>query len=174
MLENIAALLFCSILTVTAKDNKEVGYLVIGYYLVYIIIELGEFGYTQSDTAVTLKGVVVWYVVCAALSSLFSIWASVLYMSHGGAIWIYCAWLIFDAFICSILALSQVIEANALLLVYNVLQNINLYIDILIVIIGTDHIIKRKILGVSRFIDSVNSCSERWLNMVFNASFRGS
>lgn len=173
MLENIIALLLCSLLTVTAKKDKSVGYMIIVYYLIYIIIELGEFGFVDGNVFTTFKGFVVWYLMCAALSSLFSLWASYLYMTKGGAVYLYAIWLIFDAIICSILALSQVLETNTLLLMYNALQNINLYVDILMVIVGTDHVIKRNFKGAALFIDSVNSCAERWLNMVFNSSFKG-
>ena len=166
-------LLICSLLTATAKNHKAVGYMVIAYYLIYIIIELGEFGFVDGNIFTTFKGFIVWYIICTSLSALFSLWASYLYREHGGAIYLYAIWLIFDAIICSILALSQVLETNTLLFMYNILQNINLYVDILVVIVGTDHIIKRKFAVAAHIINSVNSCAERWLNMVFNSSFKG-
>ena len=159
MFENIAVLVLCTILTSTAKENKGVGYLVIAYYSVYIAIEVGEFGYLIEDAFQQFDSSVVWYLMCASLSALFSLWASYLYREHGGAIYLYAIWLIFDAIICSILALSQVLETNTLLFMYNILQNINLYVDILVVIVGTDHIIKRKFAVAAHIIDSVNSCA---------------
>ena len=173
MIENIIVLVLCSILTSTAKGNKGAGYLVIAYYSIYIALEVGEFGFLEDDAFQLFNSSMVWYLMCASLSSLFSVWASSLYMSNGGAIYLYAIWLILDAVICSILALSQAFETNAILLLYNILQNINLYIDMLMVIVGTEHIIKRNFKGAALFINSVNSCAERWLNLVFNSSFKG-
>ncbi len=173
MLENIVILLLCTILTSTAKENKGAGYLVIAYYSIYIALEVGEFGFLQDDAFQLFDSSIVWYLMCTTLSCLFSLWASYLYREHGGAIYLYAIWLILDAIICSILALSQVLETNTLLFMYNILQNINLYVDIIVVIVGTDHIIKRKFAVAAHIINSVNSCAERWLNMVFNSSFKG-
>lgn len=173
MIENTIALIICAVLTATAKSNKSAGYLVVAYYLVYMAIDLSEFGDFVGNVFQSVGSSVVWYIICTSLSALFSLWASILYVTKGGAIYLYAIWLIFDAIICSILALSQVLETNTLLFMYNILQNINLYVDILVVIVGTDHIIKRKFSVAAHIIDSVNSCAERWLNLVFNSSFKG-
>ena len=173
MIENVIVLVLCSVLASTAKESKGMGYLIVAYYSVYIAIEIGEFGYLLEDALQQFDSSIVWYLLCATLSSLFSLWASYLYMKQGGAIWLYSAWLILDAILCSILALTQAFETNALLLMYNVLQNINLYIDILVVIVGTDHIIKRNSKSAALIINGVNSCAERCFNLVFNSSVKG-
>jgi hypothetical protein len=173
VIENIITLLFISIIVSTAEKDRAIGYLIIAYYSVYILIELSEFGVTFGNVFTTYKEFESWYLLCCILSIAFSVVATIICRYKGGVACLYALILIIDALFCGVMAVSQSFETNYLLNVYNTLQNISLFVDLSVVMLGTDHLIKRKFRGASNVIDTINTRIERWCYMVFNTSDKG-
>jgi hypothetical protein len=173
VIENIITLLFISIIVSTAEKDRAIGYLVIAYYSVYILIELSEFGVTFGNVFTTYKEFEAWYLLCCILSIAFSVAATIICRYKGGVACLYALILIIDALFCGVMAVSQSFETNYLLNVYNTLQNISLFVDLSVVMLGTDHLIKRKFRVASNVIDTINTRIERWCYVVFNTSDKG-
>jgi len=172
MTENLIVLLIISIIVSTAREDRALGYLIIAYYSVYILIDLSEFGVVVGDIFITYEYFESWYLLCCLLSIGFSLCSAVIFRYKGGIACLYALILIIDAFFCGVMAVSQSFETNVLLTVYNHLQDFSLFVDLSAVIISTDHIVKRNFRGASNVIDSINSRVERWCYMVFNASYK--
>ncbi len=170
MIENLITLLIISIIVSTAKEDRALGYLIIAYYSVYILIELIEFGFTIGNVYISYTFFEGWYLMCCMLSIGFSACSAAIFRYKGGIACLYALILIVDAAFCGVMAVSQSFETNILLNVYNHLQDFSLFVDLSAVIISTDHIVKRNFCGASNVIDTINSRVERWCYMVFNTS----
>lgn len=173
MIENLTVLFIISIIVSTAKENRALGYLIIAYYSVYILIELSEFGLTFGNVFTTYKFFESWYLLCCILSVVFSVGAIMIFRSKGGIACLYALILIIDSIFCGVMAVTQSLETNVLLNVYNNLQDMSLFVDLTVILLGTDHIIKRKFRSASDLIDTINSSVERWCSMVFNTILKG-
>ena len=173
MFENLIVLLIISIIVSTTKESRALGYLIISYYSVYILIDLSEFGVVVGNVFITYAFFERWYLLCCMLSIGFSLWATVIYKKNGGIACLYALILIVDAMFCGVMSISQSFETNILLNVYNNLQDISLYIDLLVVFMGTDHYIKRNFCAASRAIDYINNIIDRWCYLVFKTSGKG-
>ena len=72
MVENLTVLLIISIIVSTAKEDRALGYLIITFYSIYILIELSEFGLVIGNVFETYEALTVWYLLCCMLSVGFS------------------------------------------------------------------------------------------------------
>ncbi len=160
------------LLTFTSK-NKNIGVLVSCYYAVYLSLELSYFGLVGDFIYLTFDKFSLWYLLCFALTLIVFITALILFIGGSDVAGLYALWLfvclVFDG-VSSILQLS---ETNRLLIVYNGVQNISIFVDLFVVFVGMDHIIKRNYSGAQVFIDYVNCKLEYWCTMVLLSIFKG-
>ena len=170
MIENMIALLIITSILTTAKKDRVVGNLIVFHYLLYMIIEGAEFSFTIGNIYISYENSSHWYLFCCCYSLLFFMASCFIFMSKKGVIFLYAIWLLFDAICCGLMAISQSFETNILLSVYNDLQDISLFVDLSVVLIGTDHYIKRTYSGASNLIDYVNNTIDKWCSLVFNTS----
>jgi len=163
--QNIIFLVLIVSLTLTAK-NKNIGVLVSCYYAFYICMDLSYFGVLENYTMLTFDKFAVFYLMCFALTLIVFIVSLILFVGGNNAAGLYAAWLLVAMFFDGLSSIFQLAETNALLIVYNVIQNISVYVDLFVVFIGMDHIIKRKSRASHIFIDYVDCKLEYWRSMV--------
>jgi hypothetical protein len=173
MIENIIALLVITSILTTAKNDRVIGNLVVFHYLLYMVIEASEFSFTIGNVYIDFELSSHWYLFCCCYSLSFFMASCYLFINKKGVIVLYAIWLLFDAICCGLMAISQSFETNALLNVYNDLQDISLFVDLTLVLLSTDHIIKRKFHSAAAFINSINDSVERWCNMVPDTILKG-
>lgn len=148
------------------------GYLVIAYYLAYIILDLDYFGAVIGTIELYIDESVVWHLIYTQLIFLFFILSILLGMqTNDKTPFFYAAWLIVNMAISLLSAVFQTFETNIFLFVYNVVQNLNIFVDILAVLVGTDNRF-RGTYGVSKGIDHINFYFSNWLGVVTKNSNR--
>jgi hypothetical protein len=156
MYENLIAILIVVLITMTAKEKYLLGILVAAYYGVYMCLELDFLGVVTSWIYSTHEEFTQWYLVYTAISFLFFILSIALYANTGSkTALLYSGWILFNIIISGLSAIFQSFETNIFLNVYNVVQNINLLVDIVVVIVGTDNVIRNSNC-VSGIIDYYN------------------
>jgi hypothetical protein len=170
MLENLAVFIFVSLIVAKSDKKRAIGLLVFSYYTVYMLLDLDQFSSMIGNVFTTYQDFVQWYLICAAVGFLFFIASLIIYMTKDSrTALIYSIWLLFNVAISGISAVFQSFETNAFLIVYNVVQNINLIIDLLVVVIGTDNPI-RSARRVSIVVNRIGTMFDNyWL---FNAPKR--
>lgn len=143
MIENILVFLIVSILVFSSKEKRAVGWLVFCYYSAYIILELDYFGFTIGNVFTTYPHFVKWYLIYTAVSFLFFIASLIIFLTkESKTALFYACWILLNMFISGLSAIFQSLETNSMLIVYNVLQNLNLLVDVMVVILGTDANVK--------------------------------
>lgn len=143
MLENVAVFIFASILLLTAKERRALGVLVFCYYGAYIVLEMDFFGFTVGGLSMGFSGASFFYLMYTMITSVaFIVAVSIHITFNNKSALFYSAWLWLNLFITALAGISQAFETNAIILVYNILQNINLLVDIIVAIVGTDSRIK--------------------------------
>lgn len=152
-------------LSFTAK-NKDIGVLVSCYYAAYISFDLSYFGLLDDFTMLTFDKFAVWYLICFALTLLVFIASLTLFVGGNNSAGLYAVWLLMCLTLDGISSIFQLAEANSLLIVYNVIQNISVLVDLFVVFIGMDHIIKREHDATRVFIDYIDCKLEYWRGMV--------
>ena len=165
MIENVIFLTLILFLTFTAK-NKNIGVLVSCYYAFYISLELSYFGFVGDWYYSTFDQFAVWYLICLALTALVFIASATLFVGGNNPAGLYAFWLLVCMFFDGLSTIFQLAETNALLIVYNKIQNISVYVDLFVVFIGMDHIIKRECNAARIFIDYIDCKLEYWRVMV--------
>jgi len=165
MLENFIFLTLILLLTFSAKD-KNMGVLVSCYYALYISLDLSYFGFAGDFIYDDNNRAAVWYLICFALTLLIFIASLTLFVAGNNSAGLYAAWLLICLTLDGISSIFQLAETNSLLIVYNVIQNISVYVDLFIVFIGMDHIIKRNHRGSRKFIGYIDCKLEYWRVMV--------
>jgi len=161
MLENFIFLTLILLLTFSAKD-KNMGVLVSCYYALYICLELSYFGFVSDWYVSSFNSFAVWYFIQFSLTLIIFIASLTLFIGGNNSAGLYAAWLLIAMFLDGLSSIFQLAETNALLIVYNVIQNISVYVDLFVVFIGMDHIIKRKHRGSRIFIERVNHYLDAW------------
>lgn len=163
--QNIIFLALIASLTFEAK-NKNIGVLVSCYYAFYICMDLSYFGVLENYTMLTFDKFAVFYFMCFSLTLIIFIASLTLFIGGNNVAGLYAAWLLIAMFFDGLSSIFQLAETNKLLIVYNVIQNISVYVDLFVVFIGMDHIIKRKHRASHIFIDYINCKLEYWRVMV--------
>ncbi len=154
MIENIAVLIIVAILVYLSESKRAIGWLVFCFYAIYIIMELDFFGFTSGDVFSAHNEFVVWYLMCTSISLLFLILSLIIHLhTKSKTSLLYAIWLIFDMFITGLSAIFQAFETNSVLMMYNIIQYINILIDIMVVVMGTD----AKIKGIHHVRGAINS-----------------
>ena len=163
MYENLIAISIVVLITCTAKDKYLLGVLVACYYGVYMCLELDFLGVVTGWIYSTHDEFTEWYLIYTAISFLFFLLSISLYAyTKSKTALFYSIWILFNIIISGLSSIFQSFETNSFLIVYNIVQNINLPIDILVVIVGTDNML-RNTSHVSRFINYID---------IFNGRFR--
>lgn len=153
-------------LTFTSKDKYAIGVLVSCYYACYICMELAYFGNVGDWYYSTHMQFAEWYFICFALTLLFFIFSLTLFIGGNNSAGLFSFVLLVCMLLDGLSSIFQLAETNALLIVYNVIQNISVYVDLFVVFIGMDHIIKRNHRGSRIFIEYINNTLECWRSMV--------
>lgn len=165
VLINLLALVVIVALTFTAK-NKDIGVLVSCYYAVYICLELSYFGFVGDWHYLTFDKWSLWYLICFCLTLIIFISSLNLFTSGNNVAGLYALWLFVALTVDGFSSVFQIVETNILLIVYNGVQNISVIVDLFVVFIGMDHIIKRKFNAASVFINYITCRLESWRSMV--------
>lgn len=172
MIENILVFIIISVLVYSSSKERAIGWLVLSYYAVYIIIALDYFGPVTETIFTTYSHFTAWYLIYTAISSVFFVFALIEYSySKSRVAFFYAAWIIFNMLISGLSAIFQSYETNAMLWLYNSIQNMNLLVDIIVVMVGTDNKIRRT-KYVSGIIDSANSYIDIWIDLAFKVCNR--
>ena len=158
---NLFVLQIIACLTYSAKD-KSIGVLVSCYYVFYILLDWSYFGLLDNFTMLTFDKFSLWYLIQFGLTLIVFIGSLTLFIGGNNSAGLYAAWLLIAMSLDGISSIFQLLETNALLIVYNKLQNISVYVDLFVVFIGMDHIIKRKHRGSRIFIERVNHYLDAW------------
>ncbi len=154
MIENITVLIIVAILVYLSESKRAVGWLVFCFYAIYIIMELDFFGLTFSSSYSSHQDALIWYLLCTSISLLFLILSLIIHLhTKSKTSLLYAVWLIFDMFITGLSAIFQAFDTNSMLMVYNIVQNTNILVDLLAVAMGTDSRIK----GIHHVRGAVNS-----------------
>ena len=165
MLENLIFLTLIVSLTFTAK-NYSMGVLVSCYYALYICIDLSYWGYIDSIVIDSFDYSARWYLICMALTIIIFIASLTLFVGGNNVAGLYAVWLFITLTLDGVSSIFQLAETNSLLMMYNKVQNISVYVDLFVVFIGMDHIIKRNYSGPRIFIEYINNTLECWRSMV--------
>jgi len=161
MIVNIIALMFIVILLhvkLTGR-RKRLGLLVMWYYIIFVIFDVGFFGLEQSVYMETTNNY--YDIGCLLMCVAVSIISSYLYYKGSNLAGLYALWLIINAILC-INGTINGYDAIIFNFVYNLTQNINIIIDLSVVILGTDSLLMRDkrigslINNINRHIDSIN------------------
>ena len=163
MIENFVFL--AAILSLTfsvSNENYKLGVLVSCYYALYICLDLSYWGYVGDFIYDDSERAVVWYLIQFALTMLVFIASITLLVGGNNSAGLYAVWLLIAMLLDGVSSVFQLAETNSLLMVYNKIQNISVYVDLFVVFIGMDHIIKRKHRGSRIFIERVNHYLDAW------------
>lgn len=167
MLENLIFLPLILFLTFSVSNNNyKLGVLVSCYYALYICLDLSYWGYIDDIVITSFDVSSAWYLICFSLTLLVFIASLVLFIGGNNSAGLYVVWLLITMSLDGLSSVFQLAETNTLLIVYNVIQNISVYVDLFIVFIGMDHIIKRKSNASRIFIERINFELESWRVMV--------
>ena len=161
MFENIVVLLLILILTFTAKNNN-IGVLVSCYYAAYICLDLSYFGLIPDFTMLTFDRFSLWYLICFFLTLVVYVFSVTLFAEGDNVAGLYAIWLLLCLSLDGASSVFQLLETNNLLIVYNVIQSISVCVDLFVVFVGMDHVIKRKHIGAGLFIVSINNYIKHW------------
>jgi len=162
MYENLAAILIVVLITCTAKNKYLLGVLVACYYGVYILLELDFHGFTVGNVFPGYKESIIWYLIYTAISFLFFLALIIIFIyTKSKTALFYSIWILFNIVISGVSAVFQSFETNSFLFVYNCVQNVNLCIDLLVVVIGTDNFI-RNTSSVTGFINYIDTFISRF------------
>jgi len=161
---NLIALTIVLALTFTSK-HKNIGVLVSVYYAFYICLELSYLGLVPGSNMLSLDDQSLWFLICMALGLLVFIASAILMFDGDNSAFMYAGWLLLVMLIngaSSVLKLTDpgpVIDfvTMIVLMVYNVIQNISVLVDLFVVFIGMDHMLKRNYSGANTFINSINN-----------------
>ena len=162
MLENIIFLIMILTLTFTAKNKYAIGVLVSCYYAVYICVDLSYWGYIDDVVFVSFDYSARWYLICLAITLIVFVASLTLFIGGNNAAGLYALWLLFAVILDGLSSIFQLAETNSLLIVYNIIQNISVCVDLFVVFIGMDHIIKRNHRGSFIFIERINNFLDDW------------
>lgn len=169
--ENLISLFIIGLIVHTAKSSRVIGYLMIAFYSAFIIIELDYLGFATGNLYIGHERAVISYLIQTAICFVFMMLFVITYTFTGKKTALYySAWIIFNMFITGLSAIFQALETNTLIMMYNVVQHINLIVDILVVIIGTDNVVRRTKYA-TRTINRISAINDRYIN--FCASHRG-
>lgn len=153
MIYNLIVLIIIICVIISSKKRYGLGFLVAFYYGVYLLLEVDYHGLTVGDVYPGYNESVIWYLVYTAISSIFSIATILLFIkTDQKTALFYSIWLSINALVCGVSAIFQSFESNSFIIWYNTFQNLNLLVDILVVIVGTDNRI-RKTKNVSSIVD---------------------
>ena len=162
MIENVLVFIIVSLLVYSSDKKRAIGWLVLFYYAVYIIIEVDFFGLTFGDVYTSHDHFVRWYISCTAISLVFFLSSLVIYIETKNKVAIfYSCWIVFDIAITGLSAIFQAYKTNDMILLYNTVQSVNLFMDLLVVVIGTDNAIRRT-KHAAVIIDIVNYYISSW------------
>lgn len=165
MIENITVLFIIILILRTASNRLTIGYLILAYYVIYIVISLDYFGFIIGDVFTSYKHFTVWYLIYTQITFVFFIFSLLIGLTTlNKTPFIYALWLLINLITSSVSAVFQSFETNSFLFVYNVLQNINLLVDILVVIVGTDNRLRGNYV-VSSIIDYFNFYIDGWFSL---------
>lgn len=153
---NLSILLFVSLLTFTAKE-KDIGVLVGCYCASYLLMDLAYFGLLENHSMLAFDKFAVFYLMCLVLTFIVFVYALHLFIRGNNVVGLYARWLLVCLFFDGMSSIFQLKETNDLLMIYNVIQNIGVYVDLFVVFIGMDHVIKRKHDGSRIFIERINN-----------------
>ena len=147
-------------LILTTKKRNYLGFLVLGYYAIFLCLDIKFFGF---DTGIFTKELNLTYEIsCLLLCVASSIIASFLFYKGNKLAGLYSLWLIYNSIICAIGTINGYGD-GAFYFVYNLTQNINLLVDLAVVILGTDNILHRtRSLG-----NAINNINDR-IDSVFD------
>ena len=162
---NLSLLLFVALLTFTSK-SKDIGVLVCCYCAFYLLMDLSYFGILKNHTILTFDKFAVFYFMCLILTMIVFLWSVYLFFGGNNVAGVYAAWLLIAMGFDGLSSIMQMQETNILLFMYNIIQNISVYVDLFVVFIGMDHIIKRKHNASRIFIECINNTLECWRDMV--------
>jgi len=164
VLENIIVLLIIAVITSTAKKEKWLGVLVVTYYSIYILMDLSTFGGMPDWSMTTYGEFTIWYLVCTAMTLLVMVISLCIWLTGNKVALFYATWLFINAVFDGASSIFQSFETNSLLFVYNVLQNTNLFVDLTVVILGTDNFIYRN-KRAAYIINKLGNFVVRWWRM---------
>lgn len=156
MLENLIVLIVIAYLLKTTTRRCYIGWLVFSYYAIFFIVLVEMLGFQFSHYIDSLL-YAHWYLFMISMSLSFALLATYLCYLGCKLCGIYAAWLI--AVNCPIILLKLVYPtgANTIDLLYNGIQYLNLGVDLLVVVLGTDNILHR-----TRYVDTfINNCNNR-------------
>ena len=160
------------IITSTAKSKCLMGYLVIAYYVAYILLDLDYFGVAMGVIELYIDESVSWHLIYTQLIFLFFVLSVLLGMqTNDKTPFFYAAWLIVNMATSLLSAVFQTFETNIFLFVYNLVQNLNIFVDILVVLVGTDNRFRGTYV-VSKGIDYINFHFSNWQRVVTKNSNR--
>ena len=167
MIENIIVCLLIALLIKTTKHKSILGWLVFSYYAIFILVDLEFYGFVISDLVFTRK-LISWSVFTISISLFYSVLSSKLFLKGCNIAGLYALWLIINA-IFTLVEAADTNNAYLVDLIYNIIQNMNLIVDLLVVILGTDNILHRT-KGFGRVIDNTNNRIDNMCNKAFNFS----
>ena len=158
MIENIIICFIIAALIKTTNQRSYLGFLVLSYYAIFILVDLDYYGLNQLGVVFT-DNAIEWSTFMILISLLYAFLSLLLYASGSNIAGLYCFWLITNA---AIILVEAIDTNNAFIidLIYNITQNTNLIIDLLVVILGTDNILHR-ISGSGKVISNCNNYINR-------------
>jgi len=153
IIENIIICILVAFLIYTSERRNYLGFLVLGYYAIFICIDIKHFGFDEGiyNEVVNNSYEYACLMLCIATSSI----ASYLFYKGSNLAGLYSGWLIFNATLCFIGVIFGYSDYT-FYFVYNLVQNSNLIIDLFVVIIGTDNMLHRT-KSFGNLIDRINT-----------------
>lgn len=167
MIENIIVCLIIALLIKTTDQRNYLGFLVLSYYAIFILIDIEFFGF-QIKNHIFSTQAVEWSVFMIVISLFYSALSIVLYKRGSNIAGLYATWLIISATV-TLLEAADTNNVYLVELMYNVNQSANLLVELLVVILGTDNALHR-IKHSGRCIDSVISFIDNMCNKTLNFS----
>lgn len=158
---NLSLLILVSLLTFTAKD-KDIGVVVGCYCAFYLLMDLAYFGLLENHSMLTFDKFAVFYFMCLVLTFIVFVYTVYLFVYGNNVAGLYAFWLLICLSFDGISSIFMMAETNKFLIVYNIIQNVSVYVDLFVVFIGMDHIIKRRHDGSRIFINYINNYFDDW------------
>lgn len=167
MIENLVVLLLIALLRIKAKDFI-IGYLIFSYYAIFILTDIEFFEFYTEQLIITPLAVK-WSTFMIIISLSYSVLAGMLYKRGSNIAGLYAFWLIINATV-TLIEGADANNAYLVELIYNVTQNTNLLVELLVVTLGTGNIIHR-MKYFERGINSATEYIDNLCNKTINLSY---
>ena len=155
MIENLLTLLTIALIVQTTDRRNYLGFLLLSYYAIFIIVDIDFFGFEVSSY-LNNSLAIEWSMFMIFISLIYAALSALICGKGCRVCCLYSAYLIINTIVIFIESLDG---SNAFIidLIYTVTQNLNLFVDLSVVLLGTDNSFHNKDRKIGRIIYNTNN-----------------